>query len=198
MIRDDIPSIWDHLAESEREKSVESKALVVVLAPLLLLSICRYVDLARTVTSHHQHCLMSRENGRNERPCYAVLLARVRQRPRADMRILWDLPLLQQGCKCCTGRAGTAASAKGVDFALFNIPRIAKSLMPADNERKHGGVAEPIRRYMARILTPKRKEENQLKALRFLNGRNVLADYYVYRESIELSLIFGERVLEMV
>jgi hypothetical protein len=32
-----------------------------------------------------------------------------------------------------------------VDFALFNIPGIAKSLMPADNE-KHGGVAEPIRR----------------------------------------------------
>jgi hypothetical protein len=39
-----------------------------------------------------------------------------------------------------------------VDFALFNIPRIAKSLIP-DNERKHGGVAEPIRRYMAGILT---------------------------------------------
>jgi hypothetical protein len=39
-----------------------------------------------------------------------------------------------------------AASAKGVDFALFNIPA---SLNPdaCDNERKHGGVAEPIRRY---------------------------------------------------
>jgi hypothetical protein len=28
-----------------------------------------------------------------------------------------------------------------VDFALFNIPGIAK-LMPVDNERKHGGVAD--------------------------------------------------------
>jgi hypothetical protein len=34
-----------------------------------------------------------------------------------------------------------------VDFALFNIPHIAKTLMPVDNEPKHGGVAEPIRRY---------------------------------------------------
>jgi hypothetical protein len=41
----------------------------------------------------------------------------------------------------------------------------------------------------------KRKEENdQLKALRFLNGRNVLIDYY--REIVTF-LIYGE-VLEMV
>jgi hypothetical protein len=30
----------------------------------------------------------------------------------------------------------------------------------------------------------------QLKALRFLIGRNVLVDYYLYRESLELSLSF--------
>jgi hypothetical protein len=51
----------------------------------------------------------------------------------------------------------SAASAKGVDFALFNIPRIA-TLMPVDNERKHGGVAEPIRRCMAGD-TRRRKEK---------------------------------------
>jgi hypothetical protein len=45
-----------------------------------------------------------------------------------------------------------------VDFALFNIPRIAKSLMPVDNERKHGGVAEPIRRFMAGMLTKKKRK----------------------------------------
>jgi hypothetical protein len=38
-------------------------------------------------------------------------------------------------------RAQDRLQAQGrVDFALFNIPRIAKSLMPVDNERKHGGV----------------------------------------------------------
>jgi hypothetical protein len=53
-----------------------------------------------------------------------------------------------------------------VDFALFNIPGIAKSLMP-DNERKHGGVAEPIRRF-SRGLTPKRKEKiDQLRLCDF-------------------------------
>jgi hypothetical protein len=39
------------------------------------------------------------------------------------MRILWDLPLLQQGCQVLHWKSGhkIAASAKGVDFALFNI-----------------------------------------------------------------------------
>jgi hypothetical protein len=36
------------------------------------------------------------------------------------------------------------------------------------------------------------------KALRFLIGRNVLVDYYVYRESIELSSFIGLTVLEDV
>jgi hypothetical protein len=43
-------------------------------------------------------------------------------------------------------------------FRAVQHPGIAKSLMPVD-ERKHGGVAEPIRRFMARMLTSKRKEE---------------------------------------
>jgi hypothetical protein len=54
------------------------------------------------------------------------------------------------------GRAGTrsAASAKGVDFALFNI----QSLNPdaCDNERKHGGVVAD-RRFEDRCMLSKRK-----------------------------------------
>jgi hypothetical protein len=56
-----------------------------------------------------------------------------------------------------------------VDFALFNIPRIAKS--DACRQRAQSTeVAEPIRRCMARILTSKKKKKrvDQLKALRFL------------------------------
>jgi hypothetical protein len=48
-------------------------------------------------------------------------------------------------------RAQDSCKRKARGFAAFNIPRIAKSLMPVDNERKHGGVAEPIRRFMADI-----------------------------------------------
>jgi IS4 transposase len=54
-----------------------------------------------------------------------------------------------------------------VDFALFNIPGIA-TLMPVDNERKHGGVAEPLRRAAWQgIQEEERKRLDQLKALRF-------------------------------
>jgi hypothetical protein len=53
--------------------------------------------------------------------------------------------------------------------------------MPVDNEPKHGGVAEPFRRYMIGMFA-KRKKRFELKALRFLIGRNVLIDYYIYRE----------------
>jgi hypothetical protein len=51
--------------------------------------------------------------------------------------------------------------------------------MPVDNERKHGGVAEPIRRFVTGILS-KRKREVNWKALRF--RLKMCADYYVYRE----------------
>jgi hypothetical protein len=44
---------------------------------------------------------------------------------------------------------------------------------------------------MARILTPKRKRREPTESFAISDGRNVLVDYYVYRESIELSLIFG-------
>jgi hypothetical protein len=78
----------------------------------------------------------------------------------ADMRILWDLPLLQQvSSAALEERAQDRLQAQGrVDFALFNIPGIAKSLMPVDNEPKHGGVAEPIRRF-ERDTTSRRGKE---------------------------------------
>jgi hypothetical protein len=63
------------------------------------------------------------------------------------MRILRNLPLLQQKVPTALEeRAQDRLQAQGrVDFALFNIPRIAKSLMPVDNEAKHGGVADRSR-----------------------------------------------------
>jgi hypothetical protein len=67
--------------------------------------------------------------------------------------------------------------------------------MPVDNERKHGGVAEPIRRWMAKDVNRKERKRRPTEALRFLIGRNVLIDYYVYRESIEVSLILKDLVL---
>jgi hypothetical protein len=74
-----------------------------------------------------QYCLISASKWRR-RPCYAVLLARVRQRPCAEMRIVCDLPVLQQRVsKCCTGRAEHKIGYKRkgrVDFALFNMPRM--------------------------------------------------------------------------
>jgi hypothetical protein len=73
---------------------------------------------------------MSAEKMEKRETCYAVLLARLRQRPCADMRILWDLPLLQQGCQVLHWKSGHKIGCKRkgrVDFALFNIPRIAKS-----------------------------------------------------------------------
>jgi hypothetical protein len=78
-----------------------------------------------------------------------MLLARVRQGPVLTCGSC-DLPLLQQSAKAALEERAQGCKRKGrVDFALFNIPGIAKSLMPVDNERKHGGVAEPIRRCMA-------------------------------------------------
>jgi hypothetical protein len=75
------------------------------------------------------------------------------------MRILWDLPLLQQGCQVLHWKSGhKICKRKGrVDFALFNIPRIAK-FDACDNERKHGGVAEPIRRLMGDVNLEEEKK----------------------------------------
>jgi hypothetical protein len=67
----------------------------------------------------------------------------------ADMRILWNRATAAR-CQVLHWKSGHKIGCKRkgrVDFALFNIPGIAKSLMP-DNEPKHGGVAEPIRRFM--------------------------------------------------
>jgi hypothetical protein len=77
------------------------------------------------------------------------------------MRILWDLPLRSS---CCTERAQDSCKRKGVDFALFNIPGIAKLLMPVDNEPKHGGV-EPIAVWQDLSIKEERKRLDQLKAL---------------------------------
>jgi hypothetical protein len=48
------------------------------------------------------------------------------------------------------------------------------------------------------MLNSKRKGRSQLRALRFLIGRNVLIDYYIYRRCIEVSLYFTDAVLEDV
>jgi hypothetical protein len=56
--------------------------------------------------------------------------------PCADMRILWDLrSLLRQECQKLHWKSGhkMGCKRKGVWISLFNIPRIAKSLMPVDN-----------------------------------------------------------------
>jgi hypothetical protein len=62
------------------------------------------------------------------------------------MRILWDLPLLE--CQVLHWKSGhkIGCKRKGVWISRVQHPGIAKSLMPVDNEPKHGGVAEPIRR----------------------------------------------------
>jgi hypothetical protein len=47
------------------------------------------------------------------------------------------------------------------------------------------------------MLTEEKEKIDQLKALRFLIGRNVLIDYYIYRECIEAShFVDAEDVFE--
>jgi hypothetical protein len=60
--------------------------------------------------------------GRNE--TLSSLLARVRQRSSPITWILSSLPLLQKSVKSVTEELHKI-SRKGVDFALFNIPRIS-------------------------------------------------------------------------
>jgi hypothetical protein len=77
-----------------------------------------------------------------------------------------------------------------VDFALFNIPHIAKSLMPVDNEPKHGACAEPFRRYLAKTVDiDEEKKRFQLRSLRLPDGRNALTDY-TYRRPQPTSILF--------
>jgi hypothetical protein len=62
--------------------------------------------------------------------------------------------------KCCTleERAQDRLQAqRACGFRVFNIP--IKSLMPVDNERKHGGVAEPIRRFTSDINAKRKGKE---------------------------------------
>jgi hypothetical protein len=87
-----------------------------------------------------------------------MLLARLRQRS-LHMRILGSAATAarmqvlhwKSGHKIGCKRKGR------VDFALFNIPRIAKSLMPVDNERKHGGVASRFALFTVIINRRERK-----------------------------------------
>jgi hypothetical protein len=57
------------------------------------------------------------------------------------MQIVRNLQVLQQSMpSAALEEWGTACKRKGRDFALFNIPQIAKQelFMPVDNEPKHG------------------------------------------------------------
>jgi hypothetical protein len=69
---------------------------------------------------------------------------------------------------------------------LFNIPHIAKHLMPIDNEPNHGGVAEPHRLSM-KVNDNKENQRryHRLKELESRGGGSVLHGYYVNREVIE-------------
>jgi hypothetical protein len=78
-------------------------------------------------------------------------------------------------------------------FALFNIPHIAKSLMPVDNEPKHGA-------WQSRFAAIPKGEGNtveeskrfhQLTLLQLPDGRNALMDYCVYRRELNSSPTSG-------
>jgi hypothetical protein len=75
----------------------------------------------------------------------------------------------------------SAASAKGVWISLFNIPRIAKSLMPVDNERKHGGVEVGTLLIDGNAMCCGEEERKSRPTSRISGGRNVVIDYYIYR-----------------
>jgi hypothetical protein len=62
--------------------------------------------------------------------------------------------------KCCTGegRHKIGCKRKGRGFPFVSTSGIAKSLMPTD-EPKHGGVAEPFRRYMKSDVKHEKDEE---------------------------------------
>jgi hypothetical protein len=83
---------------------------------------------------------------------------RLRQRSCADMRM--DLPLLQQRVSSAAleERAQDRLQAQRArGFRAVQHPRIAKSLMPQTTS-KHGGVAEPIRRWMQGCYIEGKKE----------------------------------------
>jgi hypothetical protein len=79
----------------------------------------------------------------NERP-HAVLLARVRQGSVLTCGSCESAATVAKSAKSCTEeRAKDRLQAQQrVDFALFNIPCIAK--LDVRQRFKHGGVAEPI------------------------------------------------------
>jgi hypothetical protein len=92
------------------------------------------------------------------------------------LRILWDLPLLQQ-------RMSSAALEERAQGAQA---RPTAHRRPADELR--------LSRTVAALSRTRKENSNQLAAT---SGRNVLIDYYVYRECIELSS-FSKRSMEDV
>jgi hypothetical protein len=102
-----------------------------------------------------------------------------------DLRDPVHLPPCSKGMPRRTRRAGirSAASAKGAWILRCSTSRIAV-LMPVDNERKHGGSGADLPLYAHDVNSEEEKKRaDQLKLCDF-DGRNVLVDYYVYRESL--------------
>jgi hypothetical protein len=97
------------------------------------------------------------------------------------MRILWDLPLLQQRVSSAAleERAQDRLQAQRAWISRCSTSRASLNL-DACNERKHGGVAEPIRR-IGKGFNPKKKGK-EITSFAISDGRNVLIDYYIYRE----------------
>jgi hypothetical protein len=60
--------------------------------------------------------------------------------------------------------------------------------MPVDNERKHGGVAEPLRPIMAGDINEERKEKVNQLALRFLIGK--CADRLLCLPQVKMNPLF--------
>jgi hypothetical protein len=102
-------------------------------------------------------------------------------------------PLLTCGsCGICRSKEcqklhWKAGHRKGrVDFPLFNVPEIAKVLLPLDNESNHGGVGELIRRLIEGKIDVS-KDSGRLHRIlkikpRGSGGTAGLQEYYLNRE----------------
>lgn len=119
-----------------------------------------------------------------------------------------------QSCQKLHWKSGhkVACKRKGrVDFAIFNIPQVAKAFMPVDNEPNNGGVAEPIRRRLVECAKPDPTKDpanlnDLVRIKRILKecttariGESppailLLQDYYITREIFEASIgtLYGE------
>jgi hypothetical protein len=100
-----------------------------------------------------------------QRPCHAVLLARLRQRPCADGPVGSAATAAKSVKAALEGGHKIGCKRKGAWISRCSTSRIAKSLMIVDNEPKHGGVAEPIRRIYE--VTNEKGKDYQLKLCGF-------------------------------